>query len=175
MDRDVASGPRSRAGATGALRLQDRNRGGCTGRLVMTPPKVIALEEHFTSAKLRALRGKKDMPVKRKLDDRGELRIREMDEAGIDLQVISGNNPTTQNLDAETAVRTRACLQRCSVRSRAPAPGPLCRLCYFADSRSESGGRRARARREQAWFHGRHDHETDPRPLHGRQTIAPDL
>lgn len=71
----------------------------------MTPPKVIALEEHFTSPGLRALRGEKDTPIQRKLDDLGELRIREMDEAGIDLQVISENNPATQNLDAETAVK----------------------------------------------------------------------
>jgi hypothetical protein len=69
----------------------------------MTPPKVIALEEHLTLAKLRALRGEKDTPV-RKLDDLGELRIREMDEAGDRSAVISGNNPATQNLDAETAV-----------------------------------------------------------------------
>jgi len=41
----------------------------------MTPPKVIALEGHFTSPK-RALRGEKDTPVQRKLDDLGELRIR---------------------------------------------------------------------------------------------------
>ncbi|MGA8000156.1 MAG: amidohydrolase, partial [Pseudolabrys sp.] len=71
----------------------------------MTQPKVIALEEHFTSPRLRALRGEKDTPVQRKLDDLGELRIREMDEAGIDLQVISENNPATQNLDAETAIK----------------------------------------------------------------------
>jgi 2,3-dihydroxybenzoate decarboxylase len=70
----------------------------------MPHPKVIALEEHFTSPKLRALRREKDTPVQRRLDDLGELRIREMDEAGIDLQVISENNPATQNLDAETAV-----------------------------------------------------------------------
>jgi 2,3-dihydroxybenzoate decarboxylase len=70
----------------------------------MPHPKTIALEEHFTSPKLRALRGEKDTPVQRRLDDLGELRIREMDEAGIDLQVISENNPATQNLDAETAV-----------------------------------------------------------------------
>jgi 2,3-dihydroxybenzoate decarboxylase len=67
-------------------------------------PKVIALEEHFTSPKLRALRGEKDTPLQRKLDDLGALRIREMDEAGIDLQVISENNPATQNLDPESAV-----------------------------------------------------------------------
>jgi 2,3-dihydroxybenzoate decarboxylase len=71
----------------------------------MMPPKVIALEEHFTSPGLRALRGEKDTPIQRKLDDLGELRIREMDEAGIDLQVISENNPATQNLDVETAVK----------------------------------------------------------------------
>jgi len=69
------------------------------------PPKVITIEEHFTSPQLRDLRGEKDTPVQRKLDDLGALRIRAMDEAGIDLQVISENNPATQNLDAETAVK----------------------------------------------------------------------
>jgi predicted TIM-barrel fold metal-dependent hydrolase len=69
------------------------------------PPKIIAIEEHFTSPKLRALRGEKDSPVQRKLDDLGALRIREMDAAGIDLQVISENNPATQNIDAETSVK----------------------------------------------------------------------
>jgi predicted TIM-barrel fold metal-dependent hydrolase len=71
----------------------------------MRTPRVIAIEEHFTSPKLRALRGEKDTPVQRKLDDLGALRIREMDESGIDLQVISENNPATQNLDVETAVK----------------------------------------------------------------------
>jgi 2,3-dihydroxybenzoate decarboxylase len=71
----------------------------------MSAPKVITVEEHFTSPKLRDLRGEKDTPVQRKLDDLGALRIAEMDGAGIDLQVISENNPATQNLDAETAVK----------------------------------------------------------------------
>ena len=66
--------------------------------------KVITIEEHFTSPKLRALRGEKDTPLQRKLDDLGAVRIREMDEAGIDLQVISENNPAAQNLEADTAV-----------------------------------------------------------------------
>jgi len=43
--------------------------------------------------------------VQRKRDDLGKMRISEMDEAGIDLQVISENNPATQNLDAETAIK----------------------------------------------------------------------
>lgn len=67
--------------------------------------KVIALEEHFTSPQLRALRGEKDSPLQRKLDDLGEFRLREMDEAGIDLQVISENNPATQQFDSESAVK----------------------------------------------------------------------
>lgn len=71
----------------------------------MPQPKIVCLEEHFTSPKLRELRGEKDSPVQRKLDDLGTLRIQAMDEAGIDLQVISENNPATQNLDAETAVK----------------------------------------------------------------------
>lgn len=71
----------------------------------MPQPQIITLEEHFTSPKLRALRGEKDSPVQRKLDDLGALRIAEMDAAGIDLQVISENNPATQNLEADTAVK----------------------------------------------------------------------
>jgi len=50
----------------------------------MTPPKVVALEEHFTSPKLR-VRGEKDTPVQRNRNDLGKMRISEMGEAGIDL------------------------------------------------------------------------------------------
>jgi hypothetical protein len=71
----------------------------------MPQPKIVCFEEHFTSPKLRELRGEKDSPLQRKLDDLGVLRIRATDDAGIDLQVISENNPATQNLDAETAVK----------------------------------------------------------------------
>ncbi|MEP7030606.1 MAG: amidohydrolase family protein [Pseudolabrys sp.] len=71
----------------------------------MTGPKIITLEEHFTSPKLRDLRGEKDTPVQRKLDDLGAIRIAAMDEAGIDLQVISENNPAAQNLEPDVAVR----------------------------------------------------------------------
>ena len=39
------------------------------------------------------------------LNDLGEPRIREMDETGIDLQVISENNSITQNPDAEMAAK----------------------------------------------------------------------
>ena len=77
----------------------------------MTPegkPFVIALEEHYYDPELAATF---DGPegrapeTRRRLDDLGELRLKEMDEAGIDVQVISHGAPSTQRLDAEAAVR----------------------------------------------------------------------
>jgi predicted TIM-barrel fold metal-dependent hydrolase len=77
----------------------------------MTPegkPVVIALEEHYYDRELVATF---DGPegrapeTRRRLDDLGDLRLKEMDEAGIDVQVISHGAPSTQRLDAEAAVR----------------------------------------------------------------------
>jgi len=71
-------------------------------------PLVIALEEHYYDPELAATF---DGPegrapeIRRRLDDLGELRLKEMDEAGIDVQVISHGAPSTQRLDSETAVR----------------------------------------------------------------------
>ena len=71
--------------------------------------KVIALEEHYfdpevtrhfneggPESRLPALR--------ERLFDVGALRLKEMDEAGIDVQVLSHGAPATQRLDAETAI-----------------------------------------------------------------------
>lgn len=75
----------------------------------MRTPKIIALEEHFWSPELRSLhtghQGSGTSFLAERLDDLGELRIREMDESGIDLQVISETAPAGQNLDPETAVK----------------------------------------------------------------------
>src|SRR5262245_50879519 len=70
-------------------------------------PLVIALEEHYYDRELAATF---DGPegrapeIRRRLDDLGEIRLKEMDEAGIDVQVISHGAPSTQRLDAENAV-----------------------------------------------------------------------
>lgn len=75
-----------------------------------TRPRVIALEEHYWDAEIAAspnfggAEGRAPN-IRQRLDDVGELRIREMDEAGIDVQVISHGAPSTQRLDAETAIR----------------------------------------------------------------------
>ncbi len=75
----------------------------------MTKQRIVALEEHYWTPALRDLytgphRVAAHHPAK-KLDDLGELRLKDMDEAGIDLQIISHMQPGTQLLDPESAVR----------------------------------------------------------------------
>jgi len=68
---------------------------------------VIALEEHYWDAELAAhfTGGESRNPVLReKLESLGELRLSAMDEAGIDLQVLSHGAPATQRLAAADAV-----------------------------------------------------------------------
>ena len=71
-------------------------------------PLVIALEEHYYD---RELAETFDGPegrapeIRRRLHDLEELRLKEMDEAGIDVQVISHAAPSTQRMDPATAVR----------------------------------------------------------------------
>jgi predicted TIM-barrel fold metal-dependent hydrolase len=73
-------------------------------------PTVIAIEEHYWDKEVASHFGAAD-PVRGasalldRLYDLGELRLKEMDEAGIDIQVLSHGAPATQRLDSETAVR----------------------------------------------------------------------
>jgi predicted TIM-barrel fold metal-dependent hydrolase len=70
---------------------------------------VIALEEHYWDPDLVAMfpgrEGKRVSDVERRLLDLGELRLREMDEAGVDIQVLSHGAPGTQKMDAATSTR----------------------------------------------------------------------
>src|ERR671930_563078 len=72
-------------------------------------PYIFALEEHYLDPEVKRHITGLDVTnaprVVERLDDVGELRLKEMDEAGIDLQVLSLANPGLQKLDAETAVR----------------------------------------------------------------------
>jgi predicted TIM-barrel fold metal-dependent hydrolase len=68
---------------------------------------IIAVEEHFWDAELAATfppgrRGAE--ALESKLRDLGRDRIRAMDEAGIDLQVLSHGSPATQLLSADAGV-----------------------------------------------------------------------
>ena len=71
--------------------------------------KIIALEEHYWDDEV-ATHFKERGPEMRnpemlqRLRDLDTMRIKEMDEAGIDLQIVSHGAPATQRIDAETAV-----------------------------------------------------------------------
>src|SRR3954471_3408127 len=71
-------------------------------------PYVIALEEHYLAPEIKQATGRTDAIGPRqlidRLDDLGELRLREMDDAGIDFQVLSHSIPGLQGVDAATGV-----------------------------------------------------------------------
>jgi len=70
--------------------------------------RVIALEEHYCDPELadHFLGGDAlAAPLRKRLFDIDDARIREMDEAGIDMQVLSHQAPATQKMDPATAVR----------------------------------------------------------------------
>lgn len=70
-------------------------------------PFVIALEEHYWDAEVAKTFDSpegRNPELRRRLDDLGALRLKEMDEAGIDVQVISHGAPATQRMDAASAV-----------------------------------------------------------------------
>ena len=69
--------------------------------------KIIAVEEHYWDAELASTfppgrPGAESLEAK--LRDVGEARIRAMDEAGLDIAVLSHNLPSTQLLSADVAV-----------------------------------------------------------------------
>jgi predicted TIM-barrel fold metal-dependent hydrolase len=75
----------------------------------MNKPQVIALEEHYfdpeVAAHFREGGPEARLPALReRLFDVGERRLKEMDEAGIDVQVLSHGAPATQRMDAQTAI-----------------------------------------------------------------------
>lgn len=71
--------------------------------------RVVALEEHYLDPEVRALFGPMDQTrgeaVLKRLEDLATLRLREMDEAGIDVQVLSHGAPGVQKMEPETAIR----------------------------------------------------------------------
>jgi 2,3-dihydroxybenzoate decarboxylase len=70
-----------------------------------TKPMVIAIEEHFTDPQITGLApDHRPSAIVKKLEDLGELRIKEMDAAGVDMQVISHGAPALQRLAADVAV-----------------------------------------------------------------------
>ena len=85
--------------------------------MAQTKPFVIALEEHYTDPAVMAAAKSTGVPVigntmyarlAPMLNDLGELRLKHMDEAGIDVQVISHGPSSIQQLDAATCIKLAA-------------------------------------------------------------------
>jgi 2,3-dihydroxybenzoate decarboxylase len=70
--------------------------------------RIIALEEHYVDEEVKALLPESDRigakAIAERIDDLGALRLREMDEAGIDMQVLSHSQPGVQNLPVEQSI-----------------------------------------------------------------------
>src|SRR4051812_33869525 len=73
-----------------------------------TRQRVIAVEEHYLDRDVGANFDLAEtlLPphMRQRLEDLGEQRLREMDDAGIDMQVLSHAGPATQRSEAQAAV-----------------------------------------------------------------------
>jgi len=72
-------------------------------------PRVIAIEEHYFDPELLAQNKdgwvqRMDPEIKKRLNDLGALRLKEMDEGGIDVAVLSHGGHGMQSLSADVAV-----------------------------------------------------------------------
>ena len=71
------------------------------------PKNIIAIEEHFMHPSLTdhfANRGHQPEKIKSRLYDFTKIRIQEMDEAGISMQILSHQSPGSQRLDENIAL-----------------------------------------------------------------------
>jgi 2,3-dihydroxybenzoate decarboxylase len=78
-----------------------------TAKGAKTRSQVIAIEEHYFDPDIAAALGGNRQPpqIVERLNDLTSVRIKEMDEGGIDIQVLSHAPPGPQNLDPATSVR----------------------------------------------------------------------
>ena len=68
-------------------------------------PPVVALEEHYYDPDIAATyEGNRNARQLERLLDLGEMRLKDMDDAGIDVQVLSHGAPALQRVNAETAI-----------------------------------------------------------------------
>ena len=110
------------------------------------PLNLVAIEEHFWTPELMGLRPAglvRDPEHGKRLDDIGELRIAEMDAAGIDMQVLSETAPAVHELDPDKAIPLARRSNDYLARADQPKSDPLRGLCGAAGVRSEGRGRRA--------------------------------
>src|SRR5437868_15442338 len=98
-----------KSNCAGPLRIARNCRSrNAEGNAMLQKPKcpVIAIEEHYWDHELAQYyqNVERQPEVVKRMTDFGELRIKEMDEAGIDIQVISHGAASMQNVKADVAV-----------------------------------------------------------------------
>ena len=102
---------------------------------MLTKPNcpVIALEEHYLDEEIAShftgLETRRAPDMEKRLLDLGELRLKEMDEARIDVQVLSHQAPSSQKLPADVAV---AVTRRANDRLAATIAAHPARFAGFA-------------------------------------------
>jgi hypothetical protein len=83
----------------------------------MAQQRIVALEEHFAipaiSSRFEGFYKPRPHQPYAKLDDLGNQRIADMNVAGIDVQVLSHVQPSTQAFDAKTSADE---LERCILK-----------------------------------------------------------
>ena len=140
---------------------------------------VIAIEEHYWDPELakhftgpEAGRGNE---TDQRLFDLGSLRLKEMDEAGIDIQVLSHGAPSTQKLGADIAADLTRQVNDRLAKVCAANPKRFAAFAALPTVRPQGCGRRTRAHRHQARLQGRdaarHVERRVPRP----QALLADL
>ena len=107
---------------------------------------VIAIEEHYWDEELSATyqglgRATHNEEQVRRLKDLGDIRIREMDEAGIDMQVISHGSPSTQGLIGPDAVALTRSVNDRLAEAIAKHPTRFAGFCALPTSDPEAAAR----------------------------------
>jgi len=134
---------------------------------------IIALEEHYfdpdwnNALDTRHHTPPTPSPLMKRMEDLGTQRIKEMDDAGIDLQVISHGPPGSQGLREDVAV---AWTSATNDRLHAAIQNHPKRFAGFASlpaAHPMAAAERARARGHQAAIQGRHTAQPDRRPVPG--------
>ena len=113
-------------------------------------PQIITIEEHYADTEVQAtfqgLDATKAPPIAERLVDLGALRLREMDEAGIDLQVLSHTarrcTSSIPNRPCDwRGPRMIGCMKRCARIRRGSRASPRCRHPIQKRPRTNWNGR----------------------------------
>ncbi len=76
--------------------------------MIMKKKEIIAIEEHYIDQILYKEKFENTKPnsLEKKLLDIGQNRINHMNDSGIDIQILSHNHPSVQNLETKIALKT---------------------------------------------------------------------